>query len=74
MPPSALPVTPAATARESASRNVMPAPCAYADTLLTDVSPTPRLGVFTTRRQLTSSSGFTSARRYARTSFTSRRS
>ena len=58
----------------SASRNVMPAPCAYAATLLTDVSPTPRLGVLTTRRQLTSSSGFTSARRYARTSFTSRRS
>ena len=63
MPPSALPVTPAAADRINASRNVIPAPCAYAVTLLIDVSPTPRFGVLTTRRQLTSSSGFTSARR-----------
>ncbi len=63
MPPSALPVTPATFASRSASRNVSPAPCEYAEMRLIDVSPTPRLGVFTTRRQLTSSSGFTSARR-----------
>ena len=74
MPPSALPVTPAATAVPSASRNVTPAPCAYASIFATDVSPTPRFGVLTIRFQLTSSSGFTSARRYASTSLTSRRS
>ena len=43
MPPSAFPVTPAAAARASASRNVTPVPSAYASTLPTDVSPTPRL-------------------------------
>ena len=74
MPPSALPVTPAAAAARSASRNTRPAPCAYASILAIDVSPTPRLGVLTIRFQLTSSSGLTSARRYASASFTSRRS
>ena len=40
----------------------------------TDVSPTPRRGVLTMRFHDTSSSGFTSARRYASASLISRRS
>ena len=60
--------------RAAPSRNVTPAPCAYASTFATDVSPTPRCGVLTMRFHDTSSSGFTSARRYASASLTSRRS
>ena len=44
MPPSARPVTPAAAASCSASRNTTSAPCAYASTLRTDVSPDAALG------------------------------
>ena len=64
IPPSALPVTPASAARsERVAEREVPRLARTQPTRFTDVSPTPRFGVLTTRRQLTSSSGFTSARR-----------
>ena len=50
------------------------APRRSAPSLVTDVAPMPRLGTFTMRRAATSSWGFAHSRRYASTSFTSRRS
>ena len=59
----ARPVMPASGARRSASPNVMPAYAAHRSRRVTLVSPTPRLGMLTTRFIDTSSMGFTTARR-----------
>ena len=59
----ALPPTPASPASATASPKEIPRCPANPASLATEVSPTPRLGTLTIRRQLTSSSGFTSTRR-----------
>ena len=64
MPPSALPVTPAAAAvAQRLAERAGPRPARTPRPCATDVSPTPRLGTLTIRFHATSSSGFTSARR-----------
>ena len=61
------------SARLVASRNGIRSIAANASSAATVASPMPRLGVFTTRRALITSCGFSSSRRYARTSLTSLR-
>ena len=55
--------TPASSAWRSASMNVTPWALAHTSRRPTVVSPTPRLGTFSTRFTLTSSAGFTTALR-----------
>ena len=54
--------------------NEMPSRAANASSLVMLASPTPRFGTLSTRLTLTSSTGLTTARRYAIASLTSRRS
>ncbi len=61
MPLTARPVTPASSARRRASMKATPWPLAQASRRPTVLSPTPRLGTFSTRLMLTSSCGLTTA-------------
>ena len=61
MPLTARPVTPASSARRSASMNGTPWAFAHASSRPTELSPTPRLGTLSTRLTLTSSTGLTTA-------------
>jgi hypothetical protein len=61
------------SARRVASRKAICSIAAKPSSAATVASPTPRLGVFTTRRALITSCGFSRRRRYARTSLISLR-